>query len=71
MKRKKASSTERVRRHRQKMKKAGYKQGWVLFKGLEKIGTQRTKRKDRMLPRRTKSTWLKKPPKRTSTFGGV
>lgn len=54
---------ERVRKYRKRKHDQGYKQGWVLFKGLEKIGTQRVKRKGRMLPRKTKSTWLKKPPK--------
>lgn len=54
MTRKKASSTkERVRKFRQRKRAQGYKQGWVLFKGLEKIGTQKTKRKARMIPQKT------------------
>lgn len=50
------------------------KRAGKLWKGMEKIGTQRVKRKARMLPMRKKSTWLGKapshrnPPKRKSSF---
>jgi hypothetical protein len=37
------------------------KVSWVPFKGLEKIGNEKVKRRAAVLPRKTKSTWLKKP----------
>ena len=46
------------------------------WKGMEKIGTEKIVRKGRILPLRARNgrkpeTWLKKAPKRKSTFGGI
>jgi hypothetical protein len=43
---------------------------------MEKIGTEKIVRKGRILPLRARNgrkpeTWLKKPPRRKSTFGGL
>jgi hypothetical protein len=45
------------------------KPSWVPFKGLDKIGTQKVKRKAAILPLKTKGIWLKKPPKRSARNG--
>lgn len=39
------------------------------WKNLEKIGTEKIRRKGRMIPLR--ASRLKKPPRRKSTFGGI
>lgn len=76
-KRKPLTGRERARLHRSKMRALGYRIGWVPFKGMEAIGTERVQRYTRMIPiasrnGRKASTWLKeppnrrKPPKRTS-----
>jgi hypothetical protein len=61
---KKKSDWQRKNRAKKRAKGLRMKVSWVPFKGLEKIGTQKVKRKAAILPLKTKGTWLKKPPKR-------
>jgi hypothetical protein len=59
----KEKKTDWQRKDRAKKRAKGLRMrvNWVPFQGLEKIGTQKVKRKAAVLPRKTKSTWLKKP----------
>ena len=78
-KRKPLTVRERVHIHRAKMRSLGYRYGWVPFKGLDNIATERVQRKTRMIPLasrngRKKGTWLREPPKHTrppKRTGGV
>jgi len=67
--RKRKLKREQLRRYRARKKAKGYKLRWVMFEGMDKLGTEKIKRKSRMLPQK-KGTWLKKVPKHGSKIIG-
>jgi hypothetical protein len=63
----------RQSRFRARKKASGKVLRWVPFQGLDKIGTEKVERKDRMIPLASRNgrkpgTWLGKPPKRIDSF---